>query len=107
MDTPAIVQIISAPVACADGVKDFWREIAEWAAGQLARRFGDGVRVEYFDLFDPDCPAIPQGAQLPVVLVDDRLVSSGGKISIPLIRKRLEELGVTPLVARNEKLSGL
>jgi disulfide oxidoreductase YuzD len=100
MDCPNIVQIIGAPVACADRVKDSWRETAEWAAGQLTYRFGDGVRVEYLDLFDTDCPTMPEGAQLPVALVEDRLISSGGKISIPLIRKSLEESGITPLVAR-------
>ncbi len=94
MDTPAVVQIIGAPIACADGVKDAWRETAEWAAGQLATRFGDSVRVEYFDLFDPGCPPVPEGSQLPLVLVKDRVVSSGGKISIPAIRKHLEEMGL-------------
>jgi hypothetical protein len=88
------VQIIGTPVACADGVKDSWREVAEWTAGQLASRFGDSVRVEYFDLFDPGCPVLPEGAQLPLVLVNGQVTSSGGKISVPAIRKRLEELGV-------------
>jgi disulfide oxidoreductase YuzD len=91
------VQIIGAQIACKDGLKDSWRETAEWAARQLKARYGDAVRVEYFDLFDPGCPALPEGAQLPLVLVNNRVVSSGGKISIPIIRKSLEELGVTPI----------
>ncbi len=91
----AIVQIIAAPIACKDGIKDSWRETAEWAARQLYSRYGDAVRVEYFDLVDPGCPALPEGAQLPVVLVNGRIVSSGGKISIPVIRKYLEGLRVT------------
>jgi hypothetical protein len=48
--------------------------------------------VQYFDLFDPASPPIPVGAQLPLVLVDGNLISSGGKISIPLIRKYVEQL---------------
>jgi disulfide oxidoreductase YuzD len=92
-----LVQIIGAQIACKDGLKDSWRETAEWAARQLKARYGDSVRVEYFDLFDPGCPALPEGAQLPLVLVNNRVVSSGGKISIPIIRKSLEELGVTPI----------
>jgi hypothetical protein len=52
------------------------------------------VRVRYYDLFDPDCPTLPPNSQLPVVFVSDVLVSSGGKISIPLIRKKIEEFGI-------------
>ncbi|HNB51932.1 MAG TPA: TRC40/GET3/ArsA family transport-energizing ATPase [Anaerolineales bacterium] len=87
---PVPITIIGTPVACAEGVKDTWREVAGWAARQLRERFGEGVQVQYFDLFDPACPPIPPGSQLPLVLVHDQVVSSGGKISVPLIRKRLE-----------------
>lgn len=87
------VDIIGAPVVCKDGVKETWREVAEWAAGQLHSRFGDQVRVHYYDLFDPQCPALPPEGPLPVVKVDGTVISSGGKISIPLIRKTIEGLG--------------
>jgi hypothetical protein len=87
------VKIIGALVACKDGNKETWREVAKWAAGQLRSRFGEQVSVQYFDLFDPDCPKFPPESQLPVVFVDEMLISSGGKISIPLIRKKIEELG--------------
>jgi hypothetical protein len=93
----ARVQIIGARIACQDGVKDTWRETAEWAARQLVARYGDSVCVEYFDLFDPGCPPIPEGSQLPLVLVNNRVVSSGGKISVLVIRKSLEELGAIPI----------
>jgi len=96
MEPPIDVQIVGAPVACAEGVKDTWREVAAWAAGQLTRRFGEAIRVEYFDLFDPACPALPPGAQLPLVLVNGEVLSSGGKVSIPAIRQRLEALGIAP-----------
>ncbi len=92
--TSALVQIIGAPVACAEGVKDTWRDVAQHAADQLRTRFGDSVQVWYFDLFDPACPPLPAGAQLPLVLLEGEVVSSGGKISVPAIRKRLEALGV-------------
>jgi disulfide oxidoreductase YuzD len=95
MENQAVVQVIGIPVACADGLKDAWRETAQWAAKQLAMRFGDSVRVEYFDLFNPNRPPLPKGAQLPLVMVNNRVVSSGVKISVPMIRKSLEELGVT------------
>jgi hypothetical protein len=85
------VQIIAVPVACTEGYKDTWQEVAKWADGQLHSRFGDAVQTEYYDLFDPGCPAIPPNAQLPVVLIDGRFFSSGGKISVPAIREKLEE----------------
>jgi hypothetical protein len=94
MSRPAVVQIIGAPIACSEGYKDAWRETAQWAAGQLVQRFGEGVEVRYYDLFDPDCPPLPPGAQLPLVMVAGETLSSGGKISIPLIRRKLEEIGI-------------
>ena len=93
MQAPASVQIIGTPVACKEGLKDTWRETAKWAAGQLEARFGESVQVQYFDLFDPDCPPLPPHAQIPVILIDGQLLSSGGKISIPAIRKKLEKSG--------------
>ncbi len=94
----AVVQMVGAQVACAEGTKDTWREIAAWAADQLRTRFGDQVRVEYYDLFDPGCPPLPPNAQLPLVLVNGDVVSSGGKISVPAIRKRLETLQIQAVV---------
>ena len=92
MSVAVLVQIIGAPIACSDGVKDSWREVADWAAGQLKTRFGAEVSVQYYDLFDAGCPPIPAGAQLPVVLVNGEMLSSGGKISVPRIRKHVDAL---------------
>ena len=64
---------------------------------ERAARLGAEVCVEYDDLFDPGCPILPEGAQLPLVLVNNRVVSSGGKISIPVIRKSLEESVAVPI----------
>jgi hypothetical protein len=89
----AIIHIIGAPIACAEGVKDTWREVAGWAAVQLYNRFGTAVHVQYFDLFDPDCPILPQDVQLPLVLVNGQVLASGGKISVPVIRRHLESQG--------------
>ena len=94
MNMPVLVQIIGAPIACKEGVRDSWREVAGWAEGQLKARFGEAVRVEYYDLFDANCPPIPTGAQLPLVLVNAEVLRSGGKISVPAIRKRIETLGI-------------
>ena len=95
MNEPILVKIIAAPVACKDGIKESWRDITKWAEGQLKIQYGKQVSVQYYDLFDPDCPSLPPDSRLPVVFVNDVLISNGGKISIPLIRKKIEELGVT------------
>lgn len=93
MVKPVDVVIVGAPIACADGVKDTWRELAGWVATQLELRFGDHVRVGYHDLFDPACPPLPPDATLPVVLVDGKVLSSGGKLSVPRIRRAVEARG--------------
>ena len=92
MNQPVLVQIIGAPIACKDGVKDSWREVAHWAAGQLKARFGEAVEVRYYDLFDADCPSMPAGAQLPLVLVNGEVTLSGGKIAVPVIRRKIESM---------------
>ena len=92
MNTLVLVQIIGAPIACSDGVKDSWREVARWAAGQLKTLFGEEIDIQYYDLFDVTCPPLPPDAQLPLVLVNGELLSNGGKISVPMIRKQVDAL---------------
>ena len=38
MTDPVIVQIVGAPIACAQEVQDRWRDVAAWAAVQLRVR---------------------------------------------------------------------
>ena len=90
------VEIVGTPVACAEGFKESWRDVAHLVQRQLGHRFGDLVTVRYYDLFDPACTPIPPGAQLPLVLVNGELFTSGGKISVALIRGRLEQFGLQP-----------
>lgn len=92
MNESVLVQIIGAPIACSEGIKDSWREVALWAGSKLHQQFGETVQVKYYDLFDGDCPRMPADAQLPLVLVDEKVLSSGGKISLPLIRHAVEKL---------------
>jgi hypothetical protein len=98
MTTTAVIQIIGAPVACAHGIQETWRDLAAFTASKLALYFGDAARLSYYDLFDPTCPAIPQNSQIPIVLINGVLFSSGGKISIPAIRRHLEVLGLKSLI---------
>lgn len=90
MNNPIEVTIIGAPIACKEGVKEAWRDVAQWTFNRLNVKFGDQVVTHYFDLFDPDCPQFPAGSQLPIVFINGNIISSGEKISMPLIRKELE-----------------
>ncbi len=94
MSQQVVVKIVGAPIACKEGVKDSWRDVAAWAAGQLKARFGEAVDMRYFDLFDADCPALPDGAKLPLVMVEGEVLSSGGKISVPAICRKIESITV-------------
>jgi hypothetical protein len=92
MSKPVLVQIVGVPSACKEGVKDSWREVSAWTARQLKTYFGDDVQVKYYDLFDADSPPVPTGSQLPLVLVNNEAVISGGKISIPIIRSKIHAI---------------
>lgn len=92
MPGPVKVTIIGAPIACEQGHRDDWRATAGWAAGWLRDRFGGAVQVEYIDLFDPACPPLPPNAQLPLVLVNGDVLSSGGKLPMPALRRRIVAL---------------
>jgi hypothetical protein len=97
MTKPGLIEIVGTPVACVTGVQETWRDIAAWVGRQLTGRFGAAVTVTYYDLFDPTAPTLPPEAQLPLVLVNGEVLSSGGKISVPAIRQRLEALGLAPV----------
>ncbi len=103
MDLPVHVLIVGVPGACpTGGVSEPWREAARWAARQLDAYFGEQVLVEYYDLFSPEMDRFPEAlalirqseAGIPLVFVGDRLLSAGGKISVPAIRRALETLGL-------------
>ena len=92
MNKPVLVQIVGTQIGCDTGVKDSWREVSAWAARQLRTYFGDDVQVKYYDLFDADCPPMPPESKLPLVLVDSEAVINGGKVSIPMIRNKINAI---------------
>jgi len=92
-NSPGIqIQIIASPIACAQGIRDDWRHVSQWLASKLDAIYGERVIVKYFDMFDQDCPALPADAKLPLVKINDQVISMGGKISIPKIRQHIENL---------------
>ena len=104
-DSVVTVRVFGAPTpsGCDCGTKGgTWRDATEWVARSLKTRFGDQVRVEYFDLFFDGLEAFPKVMELiargetkpPLVFVGDELLSSGERISGPAIRKRVEGLGL-------------
>ncbi|CAG0947999.1 hypothetical protein ANRL1_04808 [Anaerolineae bacterium] len=79
-----------------------WRDATDWVARSLKTRFGDQVRVEYFDLFLDALDAFPYVLDLvargeakpPLVFVGEELLSAGERISGPAIRRRINALKV-------------
>ncbi len=109
MSEPQIitVRVFGVPTANSCGPQDGWRDATEWTANALKKQFGERVRVEYYDLFSAALDAFPQvlelvaqgQAQPPLVFVGDELLSSGGKISAPAIRRCLEASGLVAVKA--------
>lgn len=101
---PTIVRIFTAPeVTCGTGMT--WAAAVGFIRDRLRRRFGEGVGVEHIEIlsqrsfeFPTVLQAIQGGAQLPVVLVGDRIVSQGGKLSESRIALAVEPEGVAARV---------
>ncbi len=102
MDKPITVRVFGVATSTNCGCQEGWRDATEWVARSLKSYFGDQICVEYHDLFlaaPADFPQVLElvergEAQPPVVFIEDKLFSSGGRISGPTIRKQLEALGV-------------
>jgi hypothetical protein len=91
-----IVHIIGAPVACAEGVKETWRDLAGWIGGEIAGAVWHGRFHHLLRPLRPQLPAPAARCQLPLVLVNGDVLTSGGKLSMPVIRRHLDALGVQP-----------
>jgi len=90
-----LIQITASLIACSQGMRDDWRDLSEWLRSKMTVLYGDQVEVKYYDIFDPDCPSLPPDAKLPVVRINEEILSMGGKISMTLIRKKIESLGIS------------
>lgn len=85
--TPLTIQIFVAPlVSCGTGPT--WQTVVGFLRERLKHRFGDTVSVEEIEMFAPRSfefadvlAALERGSSLPIVRVDDRIVSCGEKLS--------------------------
>jgi len=101
------VRVFGAHTSSCGTIADAWRDIAKMIAGHLGKVFGDGVCVEYVDIFGLEMSDHPdvlsrilrENLQVPVVYIDEVLFSSGGKINGPALRRKIEEL-------RRESMTG-
>jgi hypothetical protein len=91
-EQPIRIRIIGAKVACSQGLRDDWRDVAQWTASKLIVLYGDKFDFKYYDILDNDCPVLPANAKLPIVSINGEVISMGGKISIPLICKKIESI---------------
>ncbi len=99
---PLVVRVFAAPlVTCGSG--ETWASAAAAMGERIRRRFGEGITVEFVELFSPrsfDFPAVlarvEAGASLPLVTVGDDVISEGGKLSEPRIGRALADRGVLP-----------
>ena len=98
MATHAVtVRVFAAPDAsCGHGPT--WSSATAFMAIRLRRRFGDRVVVEHVEIFTarsfefPDVlAAIQGGSLLPIVVVDGRIVSEGGKLPEPVVGRAVTE----------------
>ena len=96
---PVSVRIVTAPDASCGGAT--WSDAVAMIRGRLASRFGEAVTVEHVLAFSPRffemtnvTAAIEAGAELPIVLVGEDVVSRGGKLSEPRIAEALRAANV-------------
>ncbi len=95
---PIRVRVFAPPDAsCGHGMT--WSAASAVIRNRLGRRFGGEVTVEHIEMFTPPSfafqevlDAIEAGAQLPVVQVEDRIVSQGGKLSEALIARAVKSI---------------
>jgi len=86
------VEIIGAKIACSQGLRDDWRNLTGWIGSKFDILYNGRVTTIYYDLFDENHPPLPEDAKLPVVIVNHEILSMGGKISMSLIRKKIDDI---------------
>lgn len=95
------MKIFGAPVAgCKPGKT--WQDAANFAKNWLSSRFGEQVEVEYIEFLPPKWKEFPKiidlinkgEAKIPIITVNDEVISCGGKVDISQIGKHLQAIGI-------------
>ena len=92
-----VIKIFAMPMEACDPRKT-WQAAFEYLSQRLHKRYGDRIEMEFIEIFSPESfqyadimKMVAEGKPSPpYVMVDDRLISSGGKLSEPAIRQVLD-----------------
>lgn len=102
----AVVLVYGAETLCASCVNlPSTRETATWLEAALGRKYGNRVTVRYVDIHHPEGEeeaafsrrVIEEDLWYPVVVIDGEIVGEGNP-RLKDIRRKLEDLGLTPAV---------
>ena len=93
----ATIKIFAMPMEACDPRKT-WKAAFQHLAKRLYERYGDLIEMEFIEIFSPesfrylDIMKMVEEVQAkpPYVMIDDRLISSGGKLSEPAIHQTLD-----------------
>ncbi len=92
------VQVFAAPDVTGH-TPQTWSAATAYLRGRLQQRFTNRVDVEHVELFSarsfefPEVlAAIERGSPLPVVVVDGRVVTAGGKLSERIVAQAVEDV---------------
>lgn len=103
------VLIAGLPSAASCPPERTWRAAAGFVAQRLQARFGDEVTIDYVDLFSPEMAghsdverAIADGLDLPLVLLDGAVHSSGGKLNVSAIERAVAAILADPAVPEGQ-----
>ena len=99
MSEPIILQII-APPAAPNACGNTWEKAAQLVASRIIARYPGKVTFSFVPLFSKEFFAIPQvvhglqngSLEMPIILVGDRIVQAGGKISESKIRMEIDRI---------------
>ena len=93
----AVIKVFALPMEACDPGKT-WKAAFQHLAKRLYERYGNRIEMEFIELFSPesfryaDIMKMVEEAQVkpPYVMVNDRLIASGGKLSERAIRQALD-----------------
>ncbi|MEN3203291.1 MAG: hypothetical protein ABDK87_06125 [Atribacterota bacterium] len=104
MGNKVLVRIFGIPIkGCKPGKS--WEDAARITREILTSKFGESVDVEYIEFLPSRWKQFPEvvdliragEAQIPIVMVNDVMISSGGKIDVGRIERYLLGMGLKKL----------